>query len=454
MERVKKAFRAACGSKAFPAACGSKALRDGSPEQQFVREQRDKFAPGKRPAPHPYDCDFRDDLGLPHIRFNNNDVAKHAKRANFWWHPDHRKDLKDDSQAAQEAFLAFKEVVRVLKNPALRKRYVEEVDVEYELAGEDGQGIDWRRFNRGFLKRAVDKERSIVAGEFRSGSKVRVHSLSQKVGFNGMLGTCMEFRCGRWCVHLPQLGEVKAFLPKNLEAADKPDQISMCHVFLMAMPKVGDALVASSSHMVELEHKEAEVMSAWAADASCTFLWEYVFAQVKDLAELEHEVVIITDGEDNQSSAKFSGLEGFNQLMSRMGGKRLRISLFLIGNSMPSGHASSYRDLCLATGGIYHHSPDGGDHALAVEEFVAPLLLTEAERDLLAQEQQAEYLRMLRHGDAKAFEWFQPLPSGDPSDGHPSAGSSSSGSGWGRAAATPAARTSRITQQVTVTEIP
>jgi len=452
-----------------------------------VREQRDKFAPGKRPAPHPYDCDFRDDLGLPHIRFNNNDVAKHAKRANFWWHPDHRKDLKDDSQAAQEAFLAFKEVVRVLKNPALRKRYVEEVDVEYELAGEDGQGIDWRRFNRGFLKRAVDKERSIVAGEFRSGSKVRVHSLSQKVGFNGMLGTCMEFRCGRWCVHLPQLGEVKAFLPKNLEAADKPDQISMCHVFLDGSSSMGGRMEQAKrvlhdvfprfvlnptsihvigdakgrrrsrcifSHMVELEHKEAEVMSAWAADASCTFLWEYVFAQVKDLAELEHEVVIITDGEDNQSSAKFSGLEGFNQLMSRMGGKRLRISLFLIGNSMPSGHASSYRDLCLATGGIYHHSPDGGDHALAVEEFVAPLLLTEAERDLLAQEQQAEYLRMLRHGDAKAFEWFQPLPSGDPSDGHPSAGSSSSGSGWGRAAATPAARTSRITQQVTVTEIP
>mmetsp|Transcript_8851 Transcript_8851/g.20962 ORF Transcript_8851/g.20962 Transcript_8851/m.20962 type:complete len:288 (-) Transcript_8851:167-1030(-) len=283
-------------------------------------------------------------------------------------------------------------------------------------------------------------------GEFRSGSKVRVHGLQNKIELNGMCGTCLEFKECRWHVRLTQIDEVKAILPANLEMADMPEQTSMCHVFLdssrsmsgvrlqrakqvlrdvfprfvltpTAIHLIGNKKAPFQSrclfsHTAQLENREAEVMNAWTAKAGRTFLWEYVYQQVRDFAELNHEVILITDGDDNGSSGDFVGLNGFNEFMTRMSGKRMRISLFLIGNSLAAEHASAYRDLCLATGGVYSHSSDSGEYAMTLQEFVAPLLLTEAERDILAQHQQAEYLHMLDNGDANAFEWFSPVPAG------------------------------------------
>lgn len=163
-------------------------------------------------------------------------------------------------------------------------------------------------------------------------------------------------------------------------------------------------------HVVDSEYKEAEVMDSWTTLARRTFLWQYVYDQVKDFAQLPHEVVIITDGVDNDSDSCFRGLMGFNEFMRRMDRSKIRISLFLIGSRLSSKDATTYRDLCLATGGLYHHSKDGPfNEALAVEEFIAPLLLTRAERDKMARFQQHQYLSLLRDRQATTFEWFRPL---------------------------------------------
>jgi len=68
-----------------------------------------------------------------------------------------------------------------------------------------------------------------------------------------------------------------------------------------------------------------------------------------------HEIIIITDGIDNASQDPFCGICGFNELMKQMDGKRIRISLLLIGDDLLPEDATQYRDLCLATGGIYQH---------------------------------------------------------------------------------------------------
>ena len=46
-----------------------------TPEEEFVNAQRNKWAFENRPCEHPFDCDFRDALGLPSgLIFNSADV--------------------------------------------------------------------------------------------------------------------------------------------------------------------------------------------------------------------------------------------------------------------------------------------------------------------------------------------------------------------------------------------
>lgn len=419
--------------------------KDNGGAEEYVHKCKNRFAPGKRPAKHPFDCDFRDALGLPHIAFTNNDVYKHARQANCWWHPDKRVQDGMDCEAAHESFLAFRQIVLVLKDTRLRKSYIEEVELEHTMVKEDRGKMEWRKFNTRFMRRGADKQRLIATGGFLPGSMVTVHGLRKRTDLNGLTGMCLSFVDGRWQVRLSPNDEVKAILSDNLEMTEPIDKTSLCHVFLdgsgsmrgengkkgkqvlkdlfpsltltpTAIHLIGNAKTGSNksrclyNHMVDLEHKETAVIDSWTTVSSSTFLWQYVYEQVKDFAELRHEVIIITDGGDNASGSAFRGLAGFNELMQRMGGSKIRISLFLIGSSLSSHDAAKYRDLCLATGGVYHHSAGGPyNHSLAAREFVGPLLLTEAERDKIAHLQQGEYLCLLSDGRATSFEWFRPL---------------------------------------------
>lgn len=68
---------------------------------EFVRKARHAF--DERPANHPFECDFRDALGLPKdLKFNRKDVEKHGRLAAKWWH--------SDRGGTDEAFQAFNEI--------------------------------------------------------------------------------------------------------------------------------------------------------------------------------------------------------------------------------------------------------------------------------------------------------------------------------------------------------
>lgn len=179
------------------------------------------------------------------------------------------------------------------------------------------------------------------------------------------------------------------------------------------------------SHKEELYQRKDELLLSWTIKDACTYLWHYIYEQIKDFKDSKHEVVIITDGIDDRSPVPFKGLLGFNELLTRMHGGKVRISLYLIGNSLSAADAKRYRDLCLASGGFFHQSPDSAlSGASALEDLIGPLLLPEGERDKLARHQQMAYQQMLLNGEAQRFEWYLPLTNGEPSSA--SAGGSGS----------------------------
>jgi len=375
---------------------------------------------------------------------------RHQRQAARWWHP--------DKGGTAETFQCFQQLVDILTDTRNqgRKKYIEHVKTEKELRAEDS-GADqtisereWLTINKRFIKgHEARRKLAIKVGKL---SKVRVCGLEKKPELNGKEGVCEEWlpATSRWRV---RVGDKSYDLkPENLEGADatpegkSEEDPTMLHVFLdasgsiepnldfakkallgvfprlamtpTAIHKIGTINGEMGSkilfkHTEELEGKEAAVLSTWVADAPGTYLWEYVYEQVKDYSDAEHEVIIITDGFDNSSPAPFDGLEGFNTLMERMKGKRIRISLILIGNTLGQQDANAYRDLCLATGGIYCHAKDthcsDSSYALVVKDFVAPLLLPDGERHALYRHQRLQYQKMLEDGNARSFPWYLPL---------------------------------------------
>lgn len=364
--------------------------------QRFVEAKRTWWVPEKRPADHPFHCDFREALGLPRgMRFTAKDVQKHAKQASRWWHP-------DKTGADGQVYVAFQRAVDVLSNAKSRDAYMQEVTSELEVAEELGRSVDWQKVNVKFLKdmarTVTPRERGSVAPE------TEIHTLMYHVFLDGSSS---------------MLGEGLMVGKKTLH-----DLFPSFHTTPTAVHLVASRTGHSPSRLLyspseELEFREPEVMRRWSCSTQGTYLWEYVYKQSKDFLDLTHEIIIITDGMDTDSPSPFGGLMGFQELMKKVQNKKIRLSLLLIGNSMDAAESSVYRDLCMATGGVFHHFLHDGDYSLAVHNFVAPLLITEAERLILAHNQQTEYERNLCAGEAIPFDWYHPLTngvSGRPSD--------------------------------------
>ncbi|CEM28358.1 unnamed protein product [Vitrella brassicaformis CCMP3155] len=376
--------------------------------EDFVRRQQDRWHISRRPCPDPLDCDFRVALGfLPGEKTTRGDVLRAAKKVTDWYHP--------DKHGSHDTFIHFNQAKEVLATPRLAKEYNEAVEEEKELQEEEGGQIDWRQFNRRFLKRAEKKNRVVKA----AGTTPQPSTSHGVPRANSTAST--------------------ASTPTSVEPESAQD-IQMCHLCLDGSGSMGGERVQKGKKALkELQPRldvtptnvhlisskgdsrliyrhtdiltESNLAGAWTTGGG-TYLWEYIYTATKDYKDLQHEIIIITDGEDNHSPAPFSGLDGFNELMNRMKGK-IRISLLLIGNSLSTKSATVYRDLCLATGGVYHHQADSSQNfSLVMQNFIAPLLLTEAERDIVACEQKHEYESLVAQGQATAFEWYLPITNG------------------------------------------
>lgn len=451
-------------SKLIAGAVGGNHGSAVSPEEAYTQRRQEWWAEEKKPCQDPYDCHFHDAFGLPRgLKITKNDVEKHARFASRWWHP--------DRQGTTEAFQHFEEIRKVLTDSSLRKRYANHVEIELEVAKGEGEEMKWRSVNIRFLKGGEVRERTVRADGkgFWPGTRVRIVGLQASPELNGQLGSCKKWlgESGRWQVRLDGHDTDKSLKPENLRLASasyggagsgpsadmNPEQMGLLHIFLDASGSMNNhGRISKAKHIVsdlwpqfvltptdihfigsrakcgnsivshrffgrerDLEDQKEVLMRAWKTNGG-TFLWQYVYESIKDFGGCRHEAIIVTDGVDELSDGPFKGLQGFNELMKRMQGETIRISLMLIGNSLPQGDAQAYRDLCLATGGVFHHQPERASdqtdealHALAVQDFVCPLLLPDGERDDLAKVQRMEYERMLEDGAATHFDWYLPL---------------------------------------------
>merc|ERR1712187_351983 len=81
-------------------------------------------------------------------------------------------------------------------------------------------------------------------------------------------------------------------------------------------------------------HHLQELKEKWTTDADATYLWEYIYQTIKDLKG-KHEIIIITDGLDNDSTERFKGPDGFEEIFRRIPqAEKLRLNFFIGGNDV------------------------------------------------------------------------------------------------------------------------
>lgn len=148
-----------------------------------------------------------------------------------------------------------------------------------------------------------------------------------------------------------------------------------------------------------------EVLNAWSADGGRTFLWEYMYNQLRVMDAGSNEVMIITDGCDNDSAGEFNGATGFNAMMTRLLelGIELRINVLSLGSDACEGTGNN--DLAHATGGVYVHAMNEKE----ATPFIEHMLSSHATRERLALGFQKQYQARLAGGNALLLPWFGDL---------------------------------------------
>jgi len=145
-----------------------------------------------------------------------------------------------------------------------------------------------------------------------------------------------------------------------------------------------------------------------------TYLWEYAHGAISAVTSPLIEVVILTDGEDNDSEGKFHGAEGFSHMMELLllTGKQPRFRIYCIGNDACMGKNLYYRDLALATGGTFVSvgSDTNATAKLAgvaafAEECNAPFV----ERQQRSLDARNQYRVLLLEGGGKKYDWADTL---------------------------------------------
>jgi hypothetical protein len=318
-------------------------------------------------------CSCVDVLGIPHGKaFDQVDVDQHSRKASKLWHPD-----KGGSVLAFEFLMVCK---TWLRNESIRREYLN------QLAMFTRQKIAISAFNEIFQESQKDKK--IYKGK---SSNFQVETVEVRHLFLDSSGSMKEKHGKKIRIEvgkevLEQIGDILELSPVNIHMIGSKSK-----------------LLYSQDDSVSLK----DIESVWGSGGGGTFLWKYIYECMKDHINSEHEAIIITDGEDNHSDGEFAGLSGFNEVMKRLSGK-LKISLFLIGNSLPQDSAKTLRDLCSASGGEFAQLLEGEAFSREHLVFFSRIGATHAERAKRSIASKTEYLQLADRGSAALFQWFLP----------------------------------------------
>ena len=151
-----------------------------------------------------------------------------------------------------------------------------------------------------------------------------------------------------------------------------------------------------------------DIIRVWKCEAWTTYMWEYIYKTLCSASESSSattwDVIIVTDGADNDSPDGFNGPPGFNKMMNQLHerGLRPRVSVYCIGSEHCTGDANGrhfYRDLVLASGGVYVADLlDESDDGHLAGTFAVQLTGSVEERQETEHKSQEEWLQLMHSG--------------------------------------------------------
>jgi Mg-chelatase subunit ChlD len=167
----------------------------------------------------------------------------------------------------------------------------------------------------------------------------------------------------------------------------------------------------NSKRILDFSDKKAasKIDQRWDAKASGTYLWEYLYEVLSEMKVNEPEVVIITDGCDNDSKGKFSGGEGFIEVMNRLVKEQIkpRFRILFVGMDACIGN-NEYRNLAYASGGSYAHIPENSENEEAyIQKFADEVTASHAKRLRIGVKNQDKYQLLIAAGDAPEYEFVE-----------------------------------------------
>lgn len=156
-----------------------------------------------------------------------------------------------------------------------------------------------------------------------------------------------------------------------------------------------------------------DVADQWKAGYG-TYLWHYTQGVLEKVAYYSDlEVIIVTDGCDNQSPPAYQGGEGFNVMMEKLvkQGIRPRFRILYIGTDACQA-VQHYRNLALASGGSFAHLPcqlTDEEEGQIMGQFVQQASASHGERMDQAEIAQNKYLELTHSGEAQSYAWSKDL---------------------------------------------
>jgi hypothetical protein len=74
--------------------------------------------------------------------------------------------------------------------------------------------------------------------------------------------------------------------------------------------KINSRQIVTHHNRINEYNLDSHVLDIWNAQDGSTFLWEFIWKSMKDNDCIDCEIIIVTDGEDNQSDRSFYGSTG------------------------------------------------------------------------------------------------------------------------------------------------
>jgi hypothetical protein len=153
-----------------------------------------------------------------------------------------------------------------------------------------------------------------------------------------------------------------------------------------------------------------------------TYLWEFLVEEGRELIKNTDKwmFILISDGMDNSSTGKYSGIDGFRSCVDELQKLNIDVEFHIVGLGLPEDACDVFRQVSGSTGGVFYNlgnNNEGDEESLreivenlniAIDEAIDPALRARSRR-----RRQTEYLETCSDGDLSIVQIPSAVPSLD-----------------------------------------